>query len=238
MSYSLSGHLLVASSLVTDPVLAAGVCLVMHQDENRTIGVMLNRPLKPSPEALLTLLGMHGPNANSPADRRLPDRFGNTTDPSELAGKDDQTITSEAGSDQMGGELIVGGTNLGPWSAMQMIHFGGPLSGPVLAIHQASEFAEAETGDGIYVAAQKQILENLVRQHQIPYRLIVGHLGWRNEQLEDEIEAGFWHPVPATAESVFASPAEMWPRIIRRATSRSVARWIGVPDQTRAYELN
>ena len=65
-----------------------------------------------------------------------------------------------------------------PW---RMIHFGGPQSGPVVAIHQESEFAEAETGTGIYVAAQKHHLENLVRRDQVRYRLIVGHLGWKSE---------------------------------------------------------
>ena len=238
MTYSLSGHLLVASSLVTDPVLSAGVCLIMHQDESRTIGVMLNRPLKPTPEALATLLGVKDPDTNPTARGRLPEGFGSQSDPSLLAEADHPTTPPGAGTEPSGGELIVNGNVLAPQSPLQMIHFGGPLSGPVLAIHQASELAEAETGDGIYVAAQKQILENLVRQQQTPYRLIVGHLGWRNEQLEDEIEAGLWHVIPATAESVFSPPAEMWPRIIRRATSHSVARWIGVPDQTQAYELN
>ncbi len=57
MTHSLSGHLLVASSLVTDPTYAGGVCLVMHQDEEHTIGVMLNRPLRPTPDAIKAMFG-------------------------------------------------------------------------------------------------------------------------------------------------------------------------------------
>jgi putative transcriptional regulator len=119
-----------------------------------------------------------------------------------------------------------------------MLHFGGPLSGPVVAIHQHSQYAEAETGDGIYVAAQKQHLEDLARQQPGPYRLIVGHLGWEFEQLETEIETGIWHVLPATTDSVFSSANEMWPRLIRRATSSSMARWLGIPDLVAAGELN
>jgi putative transcriptional regulator len=119
-----------------------------------------------------------------------------------------------------------------------MLHFGGPLSGPVVAIHQMSQFAEAETGTGIYVAAQKQHLEDLIRRQVGPYRLIVGHLGWKTEELDGEIEAGIWHVVPATVDTVFSAATEMWPRLIRRATSSSMAKWIGAADVIGASELN
>ncbi|EMI17877.1 protein containing DUF179 [Rhodopirellula maiorica SM1] len=125
-----------------------------------------------------------------------------------------------------------------PYSPVGMVHFGGPLSGPVVAIHQLSEYAEAETGHGIYVAAQKQHLEGLVNKQPGPYRLIIGHLGWETERLNAEVEAGLWHIVPATADVVFENADEMWPRLIRRATSRSVARWLGIPDMAGKAELN
>ncbi len=118
------------------------------------------------------------------------------------------------------------------------MHFGGPLSGPVVAIHQDSQFAEAEPGVGIYVAAQRHHLEDLIKHPIAPYRLIVGHLGWKTEDLISEIDAGVWHMIPATTESVFAPAREMWPRLIRRATSNSMAKWIGVADQPYAFELN
>ena len=59
MIESFTGNLLVASSLVTDPIYAGGVCLVVHQDDTNVIGVMLNRPMKPTPEALVAMLGDH-----------------------------------------------------------------------------------------------------------------------------------------------------------------------------------
>lgn len=227
MTYSLSGHLLVASSTVSDPIYAGGVCLVMHQDENHTIGVMLNRPLQPTPDALAALLGAKGPRPNRISSEDLSAA---NDAPQELPAT--QTGDSPSSDEPA---VLGGGGKLSPW---RMIHFGGPLSGPVLAIHQESQFAEAETGSGIYVAAQKQHLENLLRQETVPYRLIVGHLGWQSQQIEDEIDSGYWHVVPATVEMVFSPAGEMWPRLIRRATSRSLAKWIGVPDHIDACELN
>lgn len=122
--------------------------------------------------------------------------------------------------------------------AANLIHFGGPLSGPVVAIHRDKHLAEAEPGHGIYMAATKDHLEELLLQTSSDCRLIVGHVGWSREQLGAEVRAGIWHSTPATAEAVFSSSGEMWPRLIRRATSRSMARWIGTSDVIGAAELN
>lgn len=195
----LTGHLLVASSTVTDPIYAHGVCLVVHQDDSGVIGVMLNRPMQPNPSAFMKLMG-ETPVSN--------DRLAPMPIPTPIP------------------------------EALGTVHFGGPLTGPVVAIHQMSKYAEAETGDGIYVAAEKQHLEELVRKQASPYRLIVGHLGWDLEKLEGELNAGIWHLLPATVDIVFRDAEQMWPGLIRRATSRSLANWLGVPDVIGAGELN
>jgi len=189
---------------------SGGVCLIVHQDDTDVIGVMVNRPIQPSPDALLEMLG--AADAADDADDgplAIKNRVG------------DQLSPTPADASPIG-----------------TLHFGGPRSGPVVAIHQTSQFAEAETGEGIYVAATKEHLQELVREQPAPYRLVVGHLGWETDELQQELDAGLWHVVPATAESVFSSAAEMWPRLIRRATSNSVARWIGVPDLPHSGELN
>lgn len=204
----LSGQLLVASTVTTDPVIDRSVCLLVHDDEDGAIGVMLNRPLQPNPTELLALLESE-PEGNA-------NRLSHLSGASESAEGPDQERPTTASA----------------------VHFGGPLSGPVVAIHTSSEHAEAETGHGIYVAAQKQHLEKIVRDRPTPYRLIVGHLGWSAEKLREEIAAGYWHVLPATAEIVFSVDGEMWPRLIRRATASSVAAWIGTHDVPGAHELN
>lgn len=231
MTESLTGSLLVASTLVTDPVYAGGVCLVVHQDDSNVIGVMLNRPMKPTPEALVAMMG--GSNPPSEKNRLIGLVDENPASSPALPDADESADSIENSGDH---GINHGKSDQGiPWD---MLHFGGPRSGPVVAIHQHSKYAEAETGDGIYVAAQKQHLEDLVRQHPGPYRLIVGHLCWESDQLQSEIDSGIWHILPATSDSVFSTASEMWPRLIRRATSSSVARWLGIPDLPSAGELN
>ena len=220
MRQSLTGNLLVASSLVTDPMYTGGVCLIVHEDESNVIGVMLNRPIRPNEEALRTVLEQSSDGTAKRAGNRLAS--GHKELDSEIS---DEEATENP--EQPSGEL--------PW---RMLHFGGPLSGPVVAVHQMSQYAEAETGDGIYVAAQKHHLEDLFKRNSDNCRVIVGHLGWQPEQLAQEIDAGIWHIIPATVDDVFIPASDMWPQVIRRATSNSVARWIGIPDVIEAGELN
>jgi putative transcriptional regulator len=220
MRKSLTGQLLVATTTVTDPMYANSVCLVVHEDETRVIGVILNRPIEPNSEALRTILG----ETDLSIPRSPSNRFS--------AGEMPEGMTTH-GSESASPHSCQG---LSP--PTRSLHFGGPLSGPIVALHQASCYADAETGDGIYVAAQKDHLLELIRSQNEPCRLIVGHLGWNAEELEAEIEGGIWHPVPASVNDVFSPAREMWPGIIRRATSTSLAKWIGLPDANAVGELN
>lgn len=220
---SLVGNLLVASSLVDDPVLSKAVCLVVHEDDNGFVGVMLNRPIQPNPDALMQMLAAATDEDPESTSRFAPEDFG-----SEDFETDEKFETQE----------IIQHTIASASQAVGPVHFGGPNNGPVVAIHGSSEFAEAETGRGIYVAAQKPNLEALVQNQSAPYRLIVGHIGWSPEKLLDEVDAGYWHIIPATTDAVFSRDQDMWPRLIRRATSNSVARWLGIPDAPFANQLN
>lgn len=226
MSDSLIGNLLVASSLVHDPVMSQAVCLVVHQDDQQSIGVMLNRPIQPNPAALLKLLSKSETEGKSK-------RFQEGDDHLEAQSSESHEIDESTEADAKAEQTLAKATQ-----TLGTVHFGGPMNGPVVAVHGSSEFAEAETGRGIYVAAQKLNLEGLVRCQEAPYRLIVGHIGWQNDQLQAEVDAGVWHVVPATTDAVFGGDQEMWPQLIRRATARSVANWIGTTDVPMAYEVN
>ncbi|MEL6106069.1 MAG: YqgE/AlgH family protein [Planctomycetota bacterium] len=211
---SMVGKLLVASSLVDDPVLHRAVCLVVHQDPENVFAVLLNRPMAPHPE-LKKLLDDPKPNG------------GRLTDSDDAPKNSNLPIPSKPSPPA-----------IGPSEAIGAIHFGGPLSGPVVAVHDNHELAEAVAGKGVYVAAQRDALENIIREKSGSYRLIVGHLGWSHKQLADERKSGFWHVLDATDDDVFTSDQEIWSSVIRRATSRSVATWLGIADTPFSSEIN
>ena len=227
MKECLSGNLLVASSLVDDAFASQGVCLLVHHDADTAIGVMLNRPMRHDAGAMLKMLSEanEDPSGSTSANQMTTSRLPKPADTDEV----EFTDLAPGGA----GSMPAPKPNVG-----HALHFGGPLSGPVVAVHNLSEHAEAETGDGIYVAAERDHLEQIIRQNLGPYRLIVGHVGWQSDELLRQIESGLWHVLPATPEAVFASDTVMWPRLIRRATASSVASWLGVPDVPDAHQLN
>jgi putative transcriptional regulator len=256
---SMIGKLLVASTTVNDPLLSRAVCLVVHQDSENVFAVLLNRPMTPPPGLVKLLDAGSGPlgstnNAsNHFGSHRLSGKFNEnpTPFPTNLPGPESVSPSLGDSADQVNDDSADESTEQAmpkhslaehaaaeASKALGTIHFGGPLSGPLVAVHDSSEYAEAEAGKGIYVAAQREMLETLVKQNRGSFRLIVGHLGWSIEQLRSERQAGFWHMIDATDEDIFVGDQDLWPSLIRRATSASVANWLGIKDTACASQVN
>jgi len=52
-------------------------------------------------------------------------------------------------------------------------------------------------------------------------RVFAGYSGWAPGQLQNEIQRGDWHVLPADSAAIFTDDvAGLWPTLIRRATSR------------------
>ncbi|WP_404305772.1 YqgE/AlgH family protein [Neorhodopirellula lusitana] len=248
MRNSQVGDLLVASTIVDGTVLNQSVCLLVHEDEENAIALMLNRPLQFSQVAIDG--APDGPTGDMPpplvnsknftptSSGRLPrsNRLHDVSPtPSSHQPKSHTADTPPKikvigpDGDPAAGKILSG----------KSLHFGGPLSGPVVAIHGAAELSEAEAGEGIFMAAQRDHLEALMQNEQSqPYRLIIGHLGWTQTQLNQEISEGIWHRLPATSDILWTDDGLLWPALIQRATSSSLSRWLNVSHVAEAHLLN
>ena len=102
-----------------------------------------------------------------------------------------------------------------PCDIEQHIHVGGPVAGPIMALHADRSLAEAEQEivPGVYFVIEREQLEKLVRQRQHPFRIFVGHSGWGGGQLENELEQGAWLTMPASLEYVFYDELELWKKV-------------------------
>jgi putative transcriptional regulator len=102
------------------------------------------------------------------------------------------------------------------------IRFAGPVSGPILALHDQEQLAEVSAADGVYIAARLDRLQELVTHKGGEVRIMVGQAVWKPGQLEAELVQGLWLPVPATPEIVFAPEDDMWRRGMREVGNRYV----------------
>ncbi|PQO48172.1 YqgE/AlgH family protein [Blastopirellula marina] len=86
---------------------------------------------------------------------------------------------------------------------------GGPVEGPLMAIHQEPKLSELEVIPGVYFASQRENIEPLIRENRKPFRLFLGYSGWAAQQLEDEMEVGGWLTLPAKPEQVFETNTDL-----------------------------
>jgi putative transcriptional regulator len=100
---------------------------------------------------------------------------------------------------------------------------GGPVSidSLLLLVRSAESIDSAEhVFEDVYTSASRELLGELTtRPGSRRYRAYAGYAGWGPGQLEREVETGSWRILPASTADVFdSSPAEVWQRLIRRAT--------------------
>ncbi len=96
------------------------------------------------------------------------------------------------------------------------LYWGGPVSGPLMALHEYEDFSQGEVLPGVHFTADKAIIAKLLKKTKHPVRLFINYSGWGSGQLEDELEAGGWLVTKATADEVFDDSEELWKKLVQR----------------------
>ena len=103
-----------------------------------------------------------------------------------------------------------------PCDRDEFIFIGGPVPGPLLALHSIAEFSEHDVLPDLHAATSRDSLDVLVRRTNDVLRLYSGHAGWGSGQLEGEMEAGGWLTTRATVDDVFADSETIWKTVTQR----------------------
>ena len=103
------------------------------------------------------------------------------------------------------------------------IYLGGPVQGPLMAVHGLQAAAETEILEGVYLSAHKDQLREVVAAEHARFRLFTGYSGWGAGQLEGELKAGGWLVGPATAELVFHDKDDLWERVMHSVANEILA---------------
>lgn len=93
------------------------------------------------------------------------------------------------------------------------VYVGGPVSGPLMALHGSSEHAELDVVDRVHFSASAEHITQIVSQKKHTYRIYSGYAGWGGGQLDDEMRLGGWLTAPAKREHVFRKvkqAADLW----------------------------
>jgi putative transcriptional regulator len=93
------------------------------------------------------------------------------------------------------------------------IYIGGPVEGPLMAVHQEPDCSEQEIVQGVHFTTDRDHLGQILGQHERPFRIFSGYSGWSAGQLERELKAGGWLTVPATVDWIFSDDDELWKEV-------------------------
>ena len=120
----------------------------------------------------------------------------------------------------------------GPVFGAEKLVAGGPVQGPVLAIHREEELAEVELNEGVFVSVQKDAIEQLseleMDESNAPFRIVMGAVNWEPGQLQHEIDNGAWLLLDSDAEQIFVDPSIMWESSIREYGLRTICEMTGI----------
>jgi putative transcriptional regulator len=125
-----------------------------------------------------------------------------------------------------------------PCETDALLDLGGPLQGPLMAVHPHEELRELEVAPQIYFSTQKENLEHLVAIKDGSGRFFVGYAGWGRGQLEQELKGGFWRQLPATAQEVFGDQDDLWARLTKQITTAQLVSTLGIKHVPKDPSLN
>ncbi len=97
-----------------------------------------------------------------------------------------------------------------PCHCDQLVFVGGPVPGPLIALHDQRKFREKDVLAKLYMSMQRDAIDQLVRREKARFRLFSGHAGWGAGQLDAELAEGGWLVAPASFDEVFGDPETIW----------------------------
>ncbi len=106
-----------------------------------------------------------------------------------------------------------------PCDCQLPVNLGGPVAGPLIALHGDSGLSESDILPGVYMATEKETLDQLVRQSQTKFLIFSGYAGWAAGQLESELDAGGWLIRPARDAVVFSRDENLWEAVGQEFTT-------------------
>ena len=110
-----------------------------------------------------------------------------------------------------------------------VVHCGGPVDGPLMAVHTQKSCSEHRILRGVHFSASKKHLCDVIQQSHKSFRIFRGYSGWTASQLDVELEQGAWLTHPASLEHIFAcNDVDLWKNVTHKIGSEIVLQQLNI----------
>jgi putative transcriptional regulator len=121
----------------------------------------------------------------------------------------------------------------------EVIHLGGPVSGPLVTFHQNEDLGDQEVLPGVFLTATPAKMMQLVAAHEKPALFVANHAGWGPGQLESELKEDSWLVLPAEAAHFFwTGEKELWETLVGVSRFSKLAEMLGLKGIPEDPKLN
>ncbi len=103
-----------------------------------------------------------------------------------------------------------------PQHVLEHLYCGGPLGGPVFAVHHDNNLGEIQVSDDLFVSTSTESLDRLFVGPEQPYRVFLGLAGWKLDQLKGELQRGLWYLLDRDELDVVEATDRLWERCLLR----------------------
>lgn len=111
------------------------------------------------------------------------------------------------------------------------IHLGGPVPGPLMALHNEADLADQEIIPGVSSTTDSAKLREIIERKPEPCFLLAQYAGWGAGQLEREIAEDSWVSLPATADHVFwTREQDLWDAVMKKIRASTFATMVKLKE--------
>lgn len=97
-----------------------------------------------------------------------------------------------------------------------LVYLGGPVEGPLCALHEDANLADLDCEGGLFVTSEQESILLLANRPEARVRFFAGYSGWGPDQLEAELQQGGWLTCDATVDEVFGDFEPLWEALVKR----------------------
>jgi putative transcriptional regulator len=118
-----------------------------------------------------------------------------------------------------------------PFEWDKALHIGGPVPGPLMAVHRLDELADQEIIPGVFSCVEASKVQAVIRARTEPSLIVANYSGWGPGQLEGEFGWDSWLTLPATPEHVFWAEAEdLWEVVVKAVNAKKLSEFFGIRE--------